>query len=147
MAATTAKAINTRNARLIMCRGAPSPRAARGSNIRIAFGIMGGWNQSQAHAQFIANMVDFKMNIQAALEAARFSKHSFGGCDVMMENRFSSKVREELSAKGHKIEVMGAFSAAMGGGQVVLRDASKGVNYGASDPRKDGAAVPELPVE
>jgi gamma-glutamyltranspeptidase / glutathione hydrolase len=64
-----------------------------------------------------------------------------------MENRFSSKVREELTAKGHKIEVMGAFSAAMGGGQVVLRDSLKGVNYGASDPRKDGAAVPELPVD
>ena len=62
-----------------------------------------------------------------------------------MENRFSPKVREELTAKGHKIEVMGAFSAAMGGGQVVMRDFSKGVNYGASDPRKDGAAMPELP--
>jgi gamma-glutamyltranspeptidase/glutathione hydrolase len=108
---------------------------------------MGGWNQSQAHAQFIANMVDFKMNIQAALEAARFTKRTFGGCDVQMENRFSSKVRDELAAKGHKIEVMGPFSAAMGGGQVVLRDSSKGVNYGASDPRKDGAAIPELPVD
>jgi len=53
----------------------------------------------------------------------------------------------ELTAKGHKIELMGAFSSAMGGGQVVLRDFSKGVNFGASDPRKDGAAIPELPVE
>ena len=24
----------------------------------IAFGIMGGWNQSQAHAQFVSNVVD-----------------------------------------------------------------------------------------
>ena len=124
-----------------------SPAFAQKGDTRVAFGIMGGWNQSQAHAQFIANMVDFKMNIQAALEAARFTKRTFGGCDVQMENRFSQKVREELSAKGHKIELTGAFSAAMGGGQVVLRDSSKGVNYGASDPRKDGAAVPELPVE
>jgi gamma-glutamyltranspeptidase/glutathione hydrolase len=123
------------------------PAFAQKGDIRVAFGIMGGWNQSQAHAQFIANMVDFKTNIQAALEAARFTKRTFGGCDVQMENRFSSKVREELAAKGHKIEVVGAFSAAMGGGQVVLRDSSRGVNYGASDPRKDGAAVPELPVD
>jgi gamma-glutamyltranspeptidase / glutathione hydrolase len=123
------------------------PAFAQKGDTRVAFGIMGGWNQSQAHAQFIANIVDFKMNIQAALEAARFTKRTFGGCDVQMENRFSSKVREELAAKGHKIELMGAFSAAMGGGQVVMRDSSKGVNYGASDPRKDGAAVPELPVE
>src|SRR5260370_37391595 len=42
--------------------------------VRIAFGIMGGWNQSQAHAQFVSNLVDHKMNIQAALEAPRFSK-------------------------------------------------------------------------
>ena len=35
----------------------------------MAFGIMGGWNQAQAHAQFIANIADFKMNIQAAMEA------------------------------------------------------------------------------
>jgi gamma-glutamyltranspeptidase/glutathione hydrolase len=31
----------------------------------------------------------------------------------------------------------------MGGGQVVVHDAKTGVNYGASSPRKDGAAVPE----
>src|SRR5882757_5895032 len=123
------------------------PAFAQKGDTRVAFGIMGGWNQSQAHAQFIANLVDFKMNIQAALEAARFTKRTFGGCDLQMENRFSSKVRDELAAKGHKIEVVGAFSATMGGGQVVLRDFSKGVNYGASDPRKDGAALPELPVE
>jgi gamma-glutamyltranspeptidase/glutathione hydrolase len=123
------------------------PAFAQKGDTRVAFGIMGGWNQSQAHAQFIADMVDFKMNIQAALEAARFTKRTFGGCDVQMENRFSSKTREELAAKGHKIELTGAFSSAMGGGQAVMRDSSKGVNYGASDPRKDGAAVPELPGE
>lgn len=62
-----------------------------------------------------------------------------------MENRISGKVRDELTAKGHKIQVMGTFSSAMGGGQAVLRDFSTGVSYGASDPRKDGAAVAELP--
>src|ERR1700693_953701 len=36
--------------------------------IRIAFGIMGGWNQAQAHAQFVSHIVDFNQNIQAALE-------------------------------------------------------------------------------
>ena len=112
---------------------------------RIAFGIMGGWNQSQAHAQFVANVVDFKMNIQLALEAPRFTKTTFPGCDVMMENRIPGNVRNELTAKGHVIEVKGAFSSNMGGGQAVMRDFASGVNYGASDPRKDGAAVPEMP--
>jgi len=123
------------------------PAFAQKGDTRLAFGIMGGWNQSQAHAQFVANLVDYKMNIQAALEAPRFTKRTFEGCDVEVENRISSKVRDELAAKGHKIQVMGTFSSAMGGGQAVLRDFATGVNYGASDPRKDGGAVAELPVD
>jgi gamma-glutamyltranspeptidase/glutathione hydrolase len=124
------------------------PAFAQKGDIRMAFGIMGGWNQSQAHAQFVANIADFKMNIQAALEAPRFSKHTFEGCDVGIENRVNSTVRNELTAKGHKLEVRGAFAPGyMGGGQAVLRDFATGVNYGASDPRKDGQAVAELPSE
>ncbi len=123
------------------------PAFAQKGQITMAFGIMGGWNQSQAHAQFMANIADYKMNIQAALEAPRFTKRTFEGCDLQMETRFSGKVRDELTAKGHKIEVMGPFSSAMGGGQAVMRDFTTGVNYGASDPRKDGAAMPELPLE
>src|SRR5258707_4410303 len=76
-----------------------------------------------------------------------FSKHTFSGCDVMMENRFGQNVRNELAAKGHKIDVKGTFSSAMGGGQAVMRDSTTGVNYGASDPRKDGQAVAEVPFE
>ena len=123
------------------------PAFAQKGDLRVAFGIMGGWNQSQAHAQFVANVADFKMNIQAALEAPRFSKHTFGGCDVMMENRIAQNVRNELTGKGHKIEVKGTFSSGVGGGQAVLRDFASGVNYGASDPRKDGQAAAELPNE
>jgi len=110
---------------------------------RIAFGIMGGFNQAQAHAQFVANVVDFGMNIQAALEAARFSKHTFAGCDVEMEDRIDAAVRKALGERGHEIQVVGSFSADMGGGQAVRRDFSSGVNFGGSDPRKDGAAIPQ----
>ncbi|HYL62177.1 MAG TPA: gamma-glutamyltransferase [Candidatus Methylomirabilis sp.] len=123
------------------------PGFAQNGDKRMAFGIMGGWNQAQAHAQFIANIADFKMNIQMAVEAPRFTKYTFNGCDVMMENRINPKVRDELTAKGHQIKVLGTFSGEVGGGQVVLRDFATGVNYGASDPRKDGQAVSELPFE
>jgi gamma-glutamyltranspeptidase/glutathione hydrolase len=110
---------------------------------RIAFGIMGGFNQAQAHAQFVANVVDFGMNIQAAMEAARFSKHTFAGCDVEMEGRIEPSVRKALGERGHEIAVRGSFSSDMGGGQAVRRDFSTRVNFGASDPRKDGAAIPQ----
>ncbi len=111
--------------------------------VRIAFGIMGGWNQAQAHAQFVSNIVDHGMNIQAALEAARFTKRTFGGCDVQIEARIPEHVRAELHALGHELHVRGAYSSQMGGGQAVARDFATGVNFGASDPRKDGAAIPE----
>jgi gamma-glutamyltranspeptidase/glutathione hydrolase len=114
-------------------------------DLHMGFGIMGGYNQAQAHAQFVSNVVDHNFNIQAALEAPRFTKLTFGGCDVMIENRIPPVVREALAARGHNLEVLGDFSGWMGGGQVVLRDAAAGVNYGASSPRKDGAAIPEAP--
>jgi gamma-glutamyltranspeptidase/glutathione hydrolase len=114
-------------------------------DVRIAFGIMGGWNQSQAHAQFVSDLVDHRMNIQAALEAPRFTKQTFAGCDVDVESRIPEKVREELAAKGHELKLRGAYSAEVGGGQAVLRDFKKKINYGASDPRKDGAAIPQAP--
>jgi gamma-glutamyltranspeptidase / glutathione hydrolase len=112
-------------------------------DMRIAFGIMGGFNQAQAHAQFVSNVVDFGMDIQAALEAARFDKIDFGGCDVDMEDRIPADVRAALAARGHQIQVDGDYAEIMGGGQAVERDFSTGVNYGASDPRKDGEAIPE----
>ncbi|HKW99570.1 MAG TPA: gamma-glutamyltransferase [Bryobacteraceae bacterium] len=111
----------------------------------IGYGIMGGLNQAQAHAQFVSNMVDHGMNIQAALEAPRFTKLTFGGCDVMIEARVPADVRSELSEMGHRLELQGDFSSWMGGGQVVVHDSATGVNYAASSPRKDGAAVPEAP--
>jgi gamma-glutamyltranspeptidase / glutathione hydrolase len=115
-------------------------------DVRIAFGIMGGWNQSQAHAQFVSHVVDFNQNIQAAMEAARFTKVTFDGCDVQIENRLPGNTRAELQAKGHILQLHNGFSNAFGGGQAVMRDFAAGVNYGASDPRKDGAAVPEVPA-
>src|SRR6185369_116035 len=112
-------------------------------NLRIAFGIMGGWNQSQAHAQFVANIVDFGMNIQQAIEAPRFTKMTFEGNDVKVESRIPANIRDGLSEKGHLIQLLPPFSGTVGGGQAVMRNIENGVNYGASDPRKDGAAIPE----
>jgi gamma-glutamyltranspeptidase/glutathione hydrolase len=91
----------------------------------------------------VSNIVDHGMNIQAALEAPRFTKITFDGCDVTMEGRIAEPVRAALDRKGHDIEVQGSFSSMVGCGQSVMRDIATGVNYGASDPRRDGAAIPE----
>jgi gamma-glutamyltranspeptidase/glutathione hydrolase len=122
------------------------PALMTNGNTRIAFGIMGGFNQAQAHAQFVSNVVDFRMNIQAAMEAARFTKPSFAGCDLQIEQRVPLDVRNALTAMGHQLYVHGDYTTAMGGGQAVMRDYTAGINYGASDPRKDGAAMAEMAV-
>ena len=119
------------------------PAFMEAGGLHIGFGIMGGLNQAQAHAQFVSNLVDYSMNIQGALEAPRFTNPSFGGCKFLIEDRVPEEVRQGLIAKGHELEVRGDFSTAMGGGQAVMHDSATGLNYGASDPRKDGAAVPE----
>lgn len=112
---------------------------------RIAFGVMGGWNQAQAHAQFVSNVADFSMNIQAALDAPRFCKETFEGRDVNLEARIAPATRQALAGLGHDILLRGDYcSVRMGAGQAVERDGVLGVNFGASDPRKDGAAATEL---
>jgi gamma-glutamyltranspeptidase/glutathione hydrolase len=109
---------------------------------RIGFGIMGGWNQAQAHAQFVANIVDFGMNIQQALEAGRFTKFTFEGCDVEVEELIPATTRDELSKLGHQVETVPRRTPNFGYGQAVMDDGT-GVHYGASDPRHDGAAIPQ----
>jgi gamma-glutamyltranspeptidase / glutathione hydrolase len=111
----------------------------------IGFGIMGGANQPLAHAQFVSNVVDYGMNIQAAMENARFTVSPKRGCNVVIESRVSPEVRQKLSAMGHQLDVRREYSTAMGRGQAVMHDSKANVNYGASDARADGSAEPEPP--
>ena len=111
----------------------------------IGFGIMGGANQPLAHAQFVSNVVDYGMNIQAALENARFTVSPKHGCNILIESRVKPEVREKLTAMGHLLEVRKEYSSTMGRGQAVLHNSKTKVNYGASDARADGAAELEPP--
>jgi gamma-glutamyltranspeptidase / glutathione hydrolase len=114
-------------------------------DIHIGFGIMGGWNQAQAHAQFIANVVDYGMNVQAALEQPRFTKDSFDGCDVQMEETIPADIRAGLAQRGQQIRLLEPFSFSVGQGAAVVRDGGRQVNFAAGDPRSDGAAIPQEP--
>ena len=113
-------------------------------DVHMGFGIMGGANQPLAHAQFVSNVVDYGMSIQAALEAPRFTVA--GGtvsCDIVIESRVRPEVLDALRAKGHKLIVRKEYTALMGRGQAVVHDSRSGMNFGASDPRADGMAAPE----
>jgi gamma-glutamyltranspeptidase/glutathione hydrolase len=112
----------------------------------VGFGIMGGANQPLAHAQFVSNVVDYGMNIQAALETPRFTVSPKRGCNIVIESRVKPEVRDQLSAMGHILQVDREYSTHMGRGQAVLHDSKTGTNYGASDPRADGSAEPQPPT-
>src|SRR6266849_2780591 len=118
------------------------PAFLQKGEVRIGFGIMGGWNQAQAHAQFVVDVVDYRMSIQQALEAGRFTKGTFEGCDVEIESSVPEQVRAQLAGLGHNLEVRPPRTPNFGYGQAVLYDARTGVKFGASDPRHDGEAVP-----
>jgi len=113
----------------------------------IGFGIMGGANQPLAHAQFVSNYVDYGMNLQAAMETARFTvRGNFNiGCKILIEDRVPPEVRQQLTAMGHQLEVRGDFSLLMGRGQAIDHSTKTGVNFAASDARTDGSAEPEFP--
>ncbi|MGA8734776.1 MAG: gamma-glutamyltransferase [Terriglobales bacterium] len=115
-------------------------------DVHIGFGIMGGPNQPLAHAQFVSNFVDYGMNIQAALEAPRFTVTDNNvSCDIPIESRVKPEVLQALRDKGHNLIVRGAYTTAMGRGQAVMHNSKSGINSGASDPRADGVAEPEPP--
>jgi gamma-glutamyltranspeptidase/glutathione hydrolase len=109
----------------------------------IGFGIMGGAVQPLAHAEFVSNLVDYGMNIQAAMEAPRFFKANAPGCDLSIEARVPKETIQKLTAMGHVIRVSADYWQTMGRGQAILHNSTTGMNFAASEPRADGAAIPE----
>ena len=92
-------------------------------------------------------MIDFGMNVQAAGDAARVS-HSgsatptgdpaSGVGRVSVESGLPDSVVEKLRSLGHAVtKLRGGY----GGYQGILIDAENGVLHGATESRKDGAAV------
>ncbi|HXA56682.1 MAG TPA: gamma-glutamyltransferase [Candidatus Acidoferrum sp.] len=120
------------------------PAFMQKDGVSIGFGIQSGFNQAQAHAQFVANVVDFGMNIQAALDAARFNAAN-SGCGVDIEAGYPQGTIEDLFVRGHQLTLVPRYSLVMGKGNAVEHDDGRGVNFGASDPRTDGQATPEFP--
>jgi gamma-glutamyltranspeptidase/glutathione hydrolase len=101
----------------------------------ISFGVMGGDMQAQGHAQVLANLIDFGMNIQEAGEAPRFRDSESG---LALESAFSADARAGLTSRGHKLI---NSSGVWGGFQGILIDPRTKVMQAGSDPRKDGMAA------
>jgi gamma-glutamyltranspeptidase/glutathione hydrolase len=101
----------------------------------VSFGVMGGDNQGQAHAQIVANLVDFGMNVRDAGDAARM-RHM--GANLAVESGVGPEVRKALELRGHRVTDARGF---VGGYQAVMIDPKTGLLMGGSDLRKDGLAI------
>jgi len=100
-----------------------------------AFGVMGGYMQPQGHVQLLANVIDYDMPLQQALDAPRWRYRESGR--LALEARFPAAQQNGLARRGHDLAVLppGQF----GGAQVVR--AHDGVLSGATEPRKDGTVT------
>jgi gamma-glutamyltranspeptidase/glutathione hydrolase len=100
----------------------------------LSYGVMSGSMQPQGHVQVLLNLVEFGMDPQEAVDAARF-RH-LDGNRVAVEN-LHPEVAASLAALGHELVV--PTGIAFGGAQAILK-LERGWAAG-SDPRKDGMAA------
>ena len=110
-------------------------RDATGEEPYLSFGVMGGAMQPQGHVQVLLDVLVFGMDLQDAVDAARFRHLS--GLRVALESPIDDRVREALRALGH--DIANERSVAFGGAQMIMK-LPRGW-AAASDPRKDGLAI------
>ena len=112
----------------------------------MSFGLMGGAMQPQGHAQIIINMIDFKMDVQAAGDAPRIhhtgsseptGSHMKNGGVLNLETGYPYETIRKLMRMGHQIQ----FANGPYGGYQAIYRAKNGVYWGASESRKDGQAA------
>ncbi|HEX6795475.1 MAG TPA: gamma-glutamyltransferase [Casimicrobiaceae bacterium] len=109
----------------------------------MVYGNMGGDGQPQTQSAVFTRCAIFGMGPQAAVAAPRWLLGRTWGetSDTLkLESRFDPAVVDELRARGHAVEVIGAYDAAVGHAGALLRDSS-GVLRGGSDPRSDGGVA------
>lgn len=109
--------------------------AFKGGKPHFVFGVMGGQYQPMGQSWVLANMLNYDMTPQAALDLPRI--FPFAG-KVEVERGISASARSALIAKGHKLV---DIELPHGGGQIIHINHERGILIGGSDPRKDGCAL------
>jgi len=109
--------------------------AVREGRCEMPFGVMGSHYQPMGHAQVVTNVVDYGMDVQAAIDAPRAL---FVDSASVVERGVPPATIEGLRRRGHDVVVA---PLPWGGGQAIRIDWDRGVLIGGSDPRKDGCAL------
>ncbi len=109
----------------------------------------GGDNQDQALLQVLLNIIEFGMNPQEAVEAARFDTqhyvssfddHEFLAGSLNLEGRIGDPVIAELKSRGHKVKVQAPWGT-LSAPTVIVYDSTSRVAAAGADPRRGRYAV------
>jgi gamma-glutamyltranspeptidase / glutathione hydrolase len=107
----------------------------------LALSTPGGDNQDQALIQIMFDIMEYNMNAQNATEAPRFQtrhlissfdNHAWNRGDLILDERTSQLVVEELAAKGHHTSVASRWNN--GAAPVAIRVLPSGVIEAGADP-------------
>jgi gamma-glutamyltranspeptidase/glutathione hydrolase len=120
---------------------------AKDDQLVLVGGTPGGDQQPQWNMQLITNLIDYGLDVQAAVEAPRWQ--SFPGTDpvnlpnpyeLRIESRVGDETIEELRRRGHRVAVLPPYGAG-GAAFLIARDPATGMLQGGSDPRSEGLAL------
>jgi gamma-glutamyltranspeptidase len=124
------------------------PLVLKDGRLQIVFGTPGADQQVQVNLQVLTGLLDFDLDPQQAVEMPRWRSYQPGGeanwphtisDHLLLENRFSPEVVDDLAARGHQVELVGTLDGGCNV-QVIMRQ-DDGLLLAASDPRRDGYAV------
>ena len=109
-----------------------------------ALSTPGGDNQDQALIQVLLNIIEFGMNPQQAVEAARFetqhfvssfSDHKFNPGSMTLEKRMGEALAAEMKRRGHKVEISDHFAPSAAPTIVTFDPKTKLIQAGADARR------------
>lgn len=106
----------------------------------LALGTPGSYGIKQTQTQAMVQLVDFRLDIQDAIEEPR--ARLWDGRKVLAERRFDTATLDALHKLGHEIELGEAWTMKVGGMHGISIDPTTGAKTGGCDPRRDGYVVP-----
>ncbi len=101
----------------------------------LAYGSPGGATIINSVVNVTINLIDHKMTLQQAIDAARISVAGTGSA-VTLENRFPTSTADAMKALGYTVGI-----GDVGSVQAVLIDQQTGKQYGAADDRREGTVI------
>jgi gamma-glutamyltranspeptidase/glutathione hydrolase len=101
----------------------------------LAYGSPGGATIINSVVNITINLIDHKMSLQQAIDAARISVASTTS-SITLENRFPTTTVDAMKALGYSVGI-----ADVGSVQAVLIDQQTGKQYGGADNRREGTVI------